>query len=85
MSIEEEKGGYKATVNEQSISGLERDELTGEISELTVVAEGEERTTLFVWILVLCCSISGLLFGEALHEAQKQRTHLSFLQVMIPV
>lgn len=80
MSIEE-KDSYKATINEQSISGLKRDELTGEISELTVVAEGEERTTLFVWILVLCCSISGLLFGEALHEARKQRTHLSFCRI----
>lgn len=37
--------------------------LNGELSELTVIAEGEERTTWFVWILVLCCSISGLLFG----------------------
>lgn len=81
MPIEEEKDSYKATINEQSISGLKRDELTGEISELTVVAEGEERTTLFVWILVLCCSISGLLFGEALHEARKQRTHLSFCRI----
>ncbi|KAI0029264.1 general substrate transporter [Vararia minispora EC-137] len=35
----------------------------GEISELVVVAEGEERTTWFVWLLVLCSSISGLLFG----------------------
>ena len=36
---------------------------TGEISEMTVIAEGEDRTTLFVWLLVLCCGISGLLFG----------------------
>ena len=36
----------------------------GEISELAVVAEGEERTTWFVWLLVCCCTISGLLFGE---------------------
>ncbi|TFY62941.1 hypothetical protein EVJ58_g3541 [Rhodofomes roseus] len=35
----------------------------GEVSELVVVAEGEERTTLFVWLLVFCTSISGLLFG----------------------
>lgn len=35
----------------------------GDLSEYTVVAEGEERTTLFVWVLVLCCGISGLLFG----------------------
>ncbi|KAK7442980.1 hypothetical protein VKT23_015924 [Stygiomarasmius scandens] len=36
---------------------------SGEINELAVVAEGEERTTWFVWILVACSSISGLLFG----------------------
>ncbi|KIK91161.1 hypothetical protein PAXRUDRAFT_150108 [Paxillus rubicundulus Ve08.2h10] len=36
---------------------------TGEISEYAVVAEGEERTTWFVWLLVCCCTISGLLFG----------------------
>ncbi|CAL1709817.1 unnamed protein product [Somion occarium] len=37
--------------------------VSGEISELAVVAEGEDRTTWFVWILVCCTSISGLLFG----------------------
>jgi hypothetical protein len=37
---------------------------TGEISELVVVAEGEERTSYFVWLLVACSSISGLLFGR---------------------
>ena len=36
----------------------------GEISELAVVAEGEERTTWFIWMLVGCCCISGLLFGK---------------------
>ncbi|KIJ16573.1 hypothetical protein PAXINDRAFT_176248 [Paxillus involutus ATCC 200175] len=36
---------------------------TGEISEYAVVAEGEEHTTWFVWLLVCCCTISGLLFG----------------------
>ncbi|PFH48327.1 hypothetical protein AMATHDRAFT_65749 [Amanita thiersii Skay4041] len=36
---------------------------SGEIDELAVVAEGEERTTWFVWILVVCSTISGLLFG----------------------
>ncbi|KII91864.1 hypothetical protein PLICRDRAFT_123328 [Plicaturopsis crispa FD-325 SS-3] len=40
-----------------------RDVTAGEISELVVVAEGEERTTLFVWLLVATCSISGGLFG----------------------
>jgi hypothetical protein len=38
----------------------------GELDELTVVAEGEERTTLFVWLLVSCATISGLLFGESI-------------------
>ncbi|KAI0074956.1 general substrate transporter [Panus rudis PR-1116 ss-1] len=53
-----EKSGY-----------VETDELakavtaTGEISELAIVAEGEDRTTWFTWILVACASISGLLFG----------------------
>ena len=37
-----------------------------ELAELTVVAEGEERTTWFVWLLVFCCSISGLLFGSSI-------------------
>jgi SP family myo-inositol transporter-like MFS transporter 13 len=36
----------------------------GEISELAVLAEGEERTTWFIWMLVSCCCISGLLFGK---------------------
>lgn len=40
----------------------------GEISELAVVAEGEERTTWFIWMLVGCCCISGLLFGEYIHQ-----------------
>lgn len=36
---------------------------SAEINELSVVAEGEERTTWFVWVLVSCSTISGLLFG----------------------
>lgn len=35
----------------------------GEISETLLVVEGEERTTVFVWLLVCVSSISGLLFG----------------------
>ncbi|KIJ64915.1 hypothetical protein HYDPIDRAFT_181661 [Hydnomerulius pinastri MD-312] len=35
----------------------------GEISEYAVVVEGEEQTTWFIWLLVCCCTISGLLFG----------------------
>ena len=36
----------------------------GDINELEVVAEGEERTNYFIWLLVACSTISGLLFGE---------------------
>ncbi|KAL4066247.1 general substrate transporter [Scleroderma yunnanense] len=37
--------------------------VAGEISEFAVIAEGEEHTTWFIWLLVCCCTISGLLFG----------------------
>ena len=43
----------------------------GEVSELAVVAEGEERTTWFVWMLVFCTSISGLLFGTIVSGARE--------------
>lgn len=53
--------------NENDVARIEDDIVNninnGEISEIVVVAEGEERTTWFVWMLVLCSSISGLLFG----------------------
>ncbi|PPQ65920.1 hypothetical protein CVT24_011253 [Panaeolus cyanescens] len=58
------KGDVEKRDNQVSISstdGLDFD--SGEINELAVVAEGEERTSWFVWILVLCSTISGLLFG----------------------
>jgi len=35
------------------------------IHELSVVAEGEERVTWFVWALVASSAISGLLFGQS--------------------
>ena len=35
-----------------------------DINELSVEAEGEERTTWFVWALVASSTISGLLFGK---------------------
>jgi len=41
-----------------------------EINELSVVAEGEERTTWFIWALVTCSTISGLLFGELVRPCQ---------------
>ena len=40
----------------------------GELSELAVVAEGEDKTSWFIWLLVLCTSISGLLFGKFVRE-----------------
>lgn len=46
-----------------SLDNILRDIDSGEINELAVVAEGEEKTTWFVWILVMCSTISGLLFG----------------------
>ncbi|PIL29119.1 MFS general substrate transporter [Ganoderma sinense ZZ0214-1] len=47
----------------QQAVNIEDDGPHEEISEAIVVAEGEERTTMFVWLLVFCTSISGLLFG----------------------
>ncbi|KAI0372554.1 general substrate transporter [Pilatotrama ljubarskyi] len=47
----------------EDIDGITAAVASGEISEALVVAEGEERTTWFVWLLVACASISGLLFG----------------------
>lgn len=47
-----------------SLDNILRDIDSGEINELAVVAEGEEKTTWFVWILVMCSTISGLLFGR---------------------
>ncbi|EMD36968.1 hypothetical protein CERSUDRAFT_83989 [Gelatoporia subvermispora B] len=45
------------------VEDISQTNASGEISEVAVVAEGEDRTTWFVWLLVLCTSISGLLFG----------------------
>ncbi|KAF8953330.1 general substrate transporter [Flammula alnicola] len=54
----------EGSINEvNSLKDVLRDIDSGEINELAVVAEGEERTTWFVWILVTCSTISGLLFG----------------------
>lgn len=48
---------------DDQIADVIRDQETGEISEAAVLAEGEEKVTWFVWMLVLASSISGLLFG----------------------
>jgi SP family myo-inositol transporter-like MFS transporter 13 len=72
MSLDEKRSSADRTSLDKGLHGttnLEdviRDIDTGEINELSVVAEGEERTTWFVWILVLCSTISGLLFGLSL-------------------
>lgn len=54
--------------DEDQIADVMRDQVTGEISEAAVRAEGEEKVTWFVWILVLASSISGLLFGKFLRS-----------------
>jgi MFS transporter, SP family, solute carrier family 2 (myo-inositol transporter), member 13 len=59
----ESKASPVETTDEQ-VGAIFQKNRDGEISELVVVAEGEERTTLFVWLLIFCSSISGLLFGE---------------------
>lgn len=40
-----------------------RGNAAGDVSQYAVVAEVEKHTTWFVWLLVACCTISGLLFG----------------------
>ncbi|KAG6853101.1 hypothetical protein C0991_006904 [Blastosporella zonata] len=60
---QESAGRFSPEKDTVEFADLARDIDTGEINELAVVAEGEERTTWFVWILVLCSTISGLLFG----------------------
>ncbi|KAH7929017.1 general substrate transporter [Leucogyrophana mollusca] len=56
-------GSSKETNDRDEYYDITRSVAAGEISEFAVVAEGEERTTWFVWLLVCCSSISGLLFG----------------------
>ena len=72
--------------NENDVARIEDDIVNninnGEISDIVVVAEGEERTTWFVWMLVLCSSISGLLFGaySRLHFEAFAHSYLSRLR-----
>jgi hypothetical protein len=61
-SMDEKRGAHETPAFEEE--DISNTLASGGISELVVVAEGEERTTLFVWLLVLCSSISGLLFGR---------------------
>ncbi|CAE6431495.1 unnamed protein product [Rhizoctonia solani] len=55
--------GKDAKLSIQHNEDIMRDQETGEISEAAVRAEGEEKVTFFVWLLVFASSISGLLFG----------------------
>ncbi|KIY72073.1 general substrate transporter [Cylindrobasidium torrendii FP15055 ss-10] len=53
----------KHDTSTDTIEALERDINSGELNELAVVVEGEERTSWFVWSLVFTAAVSGLLFG----------------------
>ena len=48
---------------------------------MSVIAEGEESTTWFVWLLVLCTSISGLLFGMIHYSLDSPRAHVANIQL----
>jgi hypothetical protein len=69
--------------HEVDIENIDLFDDSGELSELAVVAEGEERTTWFVWILVSCSTISGLLFGMCPAPPSPPRSPSS-LQATIP-
>ena len=46
-------------------------------SDSVIVADGEDRTNFFVWILVACSSISGLLFGGFFYPVSSNLTLVS--------
>lgn len=59
---------HNENFDDNQVAEVMRDQATGEISEAAVRAEGEEKVTWFVWMLVLASSISGLLFGGSIRE-----------------
>ena len=63
--------GAPGDVKDRDMVDVVQDVSCEGIDELAVAAEGEERTTWFVWVLVACSTISGLLFGAS-------RAHLAF-------
>ena len=63
-------------INSKEVT-IEHPLTTGYLSEMTVIAEGEDRTTLFVWLLVFCCGISGLLFGMRILRSNQLYLSLS--------
>jgi SP family myo-inositol transporter-like MFS transporter 13 len=65
-SLDEKRDPKSSRRGPEELKDIRNTAITGEISEFAVVAEGEERTTWFVWLLVCCCTISGLLFGKCI-------------------
>ncbi|KAG8691641.1 myo-inositol transporter [Ceratobasidium sp. 423] len=68
MSFSAEKDVKLATQHDEnvddSVAEIIRDQATGEISEAAVRAEGEEKVTFFVWVLVLASSYdTGVISG----------------------
>jgi len=65
--LEEKKPmGARQDVQAEDLKGDHSDRLEAKgdaESDSAVVVDGEDRTNLFVWLLVACSSISGLLFG----------------------
>ncbi len=59
----------KARASEEDYEGLLDGQSEAEAEEVDLVeedvlVEGEDQVTVYVWGLVLCASISGLMFGE---------------------
>ena len=75
---------YTIPTRFDEVEDISQTNASGEISEVAVVAEGEERTTWFVWLLVLCTSISGLLFGKPRDPTESEVVLSIALQVMTP-
>jgi MFS transporter, SP family, solute carrier family 2 (myo-inositol transporter), member 13 len=63
VSVSNNRGGILKLFDD-SVDIAIRDTASGEVSELKGLGEGEEKTTWFIWLLISCCAISGLLFGE---------------------
>ena len=60
----EELQGVQAEVCKDEHSGPLTNGMNVTESDPAIVADGEDRISFFVWLLVACSSISGLLFGK---------------------
>jgi hypothetical protein len=58
-----------------------RDDAERQVSGLNAFEEPEEKTTWFIWLVISCCAISGLLFGETNVNAMRSLTTLSLCRV----